>query len=80
MEVVAVANQASILALRDFPNLVNQGSITSALVDTMAKACDQHSLVVLKGLEETHENWVKLKKAQSKAEIGLFVSNSYFFD
>ena len=78
MEVVAVANQAYTSAIRDFPNLVNQGSVTSALVDTLAKACDQHSLAVLKALEESHENWVKLKKDQSNPEIGLLASNSHF--
>ena len=69
MEVAAVANRAYSKALKDFPSLLTQGSITIALVDTLAKAHDEHMLAALKGLEESHKSWVKLKRDQSNAEI-----------
>ena len=80
MEVVTVADRAYSKALKDFPSLLTQGSITVALVDTLAKAHDEHTLAVLKGLEESHKSWVKLKKDQSNAEIGLSASNSHLFN
>ena len=73
IEVVAVANRAYSKALKDFPSTV-------ALVDTLAKACDEHTLAVLKGLEESHKSWVKLKRDQFNAEVGLSASNSHLFD
>ena len=53
MEVVAVADRAYSKALKDFPRLFTLGSVTVALMDTLTKACDEHSLAVLKGLEES---------------------------
>ena len=44
------------------------------------KACDEHTLPVLKGLEESHKSWVKLKRDWSNTEIGLSASNSHLFD
>ena len=44
------------------------------------KACDEHTLAVLKGLEESHKSWVKLRGNWSNAEIGLSASNSHLFD
>ena len=80
MEVAAVANRAYSKALKDFPSFATHDSITIALVDTLVKACDEHTLAVLRGLEESHKSWVKLKKDQSNAEIGLSASNSHLFD
>ena len=56
MEVVAVADRAYSKVLKDFPRLFTLGSVTVALMDTLTKACDEHSLAVLKGLEESHQS------------------------
>ena len=44
------------------------------------KACDEHTLAVLRGLEESHESWIKLKKDWSNTGIELLASNSHLFD
>ena len=43
---MAVANRAYPKALKDFPSLATHGSVTIALVDTLAKAHDEHTLAV----------------------------------
>ena len=62
LEVTAVANKVYLRVLKDFPDLLTGGSVTVALVDTLAKAHEKHTLAVLEGLEQSHENWVQLKK------------------
>ena len=49
LEIVAVADKAYTQVLKDFPNFLTGGSVTIALVDTLAKAHEKHTLVVLKG-------------------------------
>ena len=62
LEVVAVANTAYSKVLKDFPDLLTGGSVTFPLVDTLAKAHDKHTLAVLEGIEQSHQNWIQLKK------------------
>ena len=71
LEVVAVANKTSTHVLKDFPNFLTGGSVTIALVDTLAKACEKHTLAVLEGIEQSHENWVQLKVQRSNVETQL---------
>ena len=61
LEVAAVADKAYMQVLKDFPNFLTGGSVTIALVDTLAKAHEKHTLAVLEGTEQSHENWVQLK-------------------
>ena len=64
LEVVAVANKAYTKVLRDFPDFLTGSSVAIALVDTLAKAWEKHTLAVLEGIEQLHENWVQLKVAE----------------
>ena len=61
LEVAAVADKAYMQVLKDFLNFLTGGSVTVTLVDTLVKACKKHTLAVLKGIEQSHENWVQLK-------------------
>ena len=60
LEVVAVANRA-----------YTGSSVTVALVDTLVKAHEKHTLAVLEGIEWSHENWAQLKVQRSNAETWL---------
>ena len=62
LEVVTVADRAYSKVLKDFPDLLTGGSVTFPLVDTLAKAHDKHTLAVLEGIEQSHQNWIQLKK------------------
>ena len=80
LEVVAVANKAYTQVLKDFPNFLTRGSVTIALVDTLVKAHEKHTLAVLEGIEQSHENWVQLKVQRSNAETELLAHNGQFFE
>ena len=62
LEVAAEADRAYSKVLKDFSDFLTGGSITVALVDTLAKACDKHTLAILEGIEQSHQNWIQLKK------------------
>ena len=68
-EVAAVADKAYTQVLKNFPDFLTGGSVTIALVDTLAKAGEKHTLAVLEGIEQSHENWVQLKVWRSNAEM-----------
>ena len=69
LEVVAVANRAYMEVLKSFPNFLTGSIITVALVDTLAKAHEKHTLAVLKGIEQSHGNWAQLKVQRSNVEM-----------
>ena len=79
LEVAAVANKAYRQVLKDFPNFLTRGSVTIALVDTLAKAHEKHTLAVLEGIEQSHENWVQLKVQRSNVEAQLLACNGQLF-
>ena len=58
LEVTAVADKAYTQVLKNFPDFLTGGSVTIALVDTLVKAQEKHTLAVLEGIEQSHENWV----------------------
>ena len=62
LKVVAEADTAYSKVPKDFPDFLTGGSVTVALVDTLAKACDKHTLAILEGIEQSHPNWIQLKK------------------
>ena len=62
LEVAAEADRAYSKVLKDFPDFLTGGSVTVALVDTLAKAHDKHTLAILEGIEQSHQNWIQLKK------------------
>ena len=80
LEVVAVANKAYMRVHKDFPNFLTGGSVTVALVDTLVKACEKHTLAVLEGIEQSHENWVQLKMQRSNVETQLLACNGQLFE
>ena len=80
LEVVAVADKAYMQVLKDFPNFHTGGSVTTALVDTLVKACEKHPLAVLEGIEQSHENWVQLKVQRSNAETEMLAHNGQLFE
>ena len=80
IEVASVANRAYSKVLKDFPDLLTGGSVTVALVDTLAKAHDKHTLAILEEIEQSHQNWVQLKKDRSDAEAELLANNGQLFD
>ena len=49
-------------------------------MDTLAKACDKHTLAVLEGIEQSHQNWIQLKKDRSDVEAELLANNGQLFD
>ena len=52
LEVAAVADKAYTQVLKDFPNFPHWVvSVTIALVDTLVKAHEKHTLAVLEGIE-----------------------------
>ena len=51
LEVVAVADRAYTEVLKSFPNFLSGSSITVALVDTLVKAHEKHTLAILEGIE-----------------------------
>ena len=51
LEVAAVANRAYTKVLKSFPDFLTRSSVTVALVDTLAKACEKHTLAILEGIE-----------------------------
>ena len=51
LEVVAVANRAYTEVLKSFPDFLTGSSVTVALVDTLAKAHEKHTLAILEGIE-----------------------------
>ena len=68
LEVVAVAHKAYTQVLKNFPDFLSGGIVTIALVDTLVKAPEKHTLAVLEGIEQSHENWAQLKVQRSNAE------------
>ena len=68
LEVAAVADKAYTEVLKSFPDFLTGSSVTVALVDTLVKAQEKHTLAVLEGIEQSHENWVQLKVQRSNAE------------
>ena len=68
LEVAAVADRAYTQVLKSFPDFLTGSCVTVALVDTLAKAHEKHTLAVLKGIEQSHENWAQLKVQRSNAE------------
>ena len=54
LEVVAMANMAYTQVLKKFPDFLSGGSVTIALVDTLVKAQEKHTLAVLEGIEQSH--------------------------
>ena len=68
LEVAAVDDKAYTQVLKNFPDFLTGSSVTIALVDTLAKAQEKHTLAVLEGIEQSHENWVQLKVQRSNAE------------
>ena len=69
LEVAAVADKAYTQVLQNFPDFPTGSSTTVALVDTLAKARQKHTLTVLEGIEQSHENWTQLKVQKSNAEM-----------
>ena len=69
LEVVAVADKAYTQVLKNFPDFLTGGSVTIALVDTLVKAQEKHTLAVLEGIEQSHKNWAQLKVQRSNAEM-----------
>ena len=51
LEVVAVADKAYTEVLKSFPDFLTGSSVTVALVDTLVKAQEKHTLAVLEGIE-----------------------------
>ena len=80
LEVVAVANKAYTEVLKSFPDFLTGSSVTVALVDTLAKAWEKHTLVVLEGIEWSHENWVWLKVQRSNAETWLLACTGQLYE
>ena len=80
LEVAAVADKDYTQVLKDFPNFLTRGSVTIALVDTLAKACEKHTLAVLEGIEQSHENWVQLKVQRSNVKAQLLSHNGQLFE
>ena len=80
LEVMAVADRAYTKVLRNFPNFLTGDSITVALVGTLAKAHEKHTLAILEGIEQSHQNWIQLKRDRSSAEAELLANNGQLFD
>ena len=68
LEVVAVADRAYTEVLKSFPDFLTGSSITVALVDTLVKAGEKHTLAILEGIEQSHKNWAQLKVQRSNVE------------
>ena len=79
LEVVAVADRAYTQVLKNFPDFLTGSSVTIALVDTLAKAQEKHTLAVLEGIEQSHENWVQLKVQRSNAEMQLLTCTGQLY-
>ena len=69
LEVMAMANTAYTQVLKKFPDFLSGGSVTIALVNILVKAQEKHTLAVLEGIEQSHENWVQLKVQRSNAKM-----------
>ena len=57
LEVTVVADKAYTQVLKNFPDFL-----------TVVKAQEKHTLAVLEGIEQSHENWAQLKVQRSNAE------------
>ena len=80
LEVVAVADKAYSQVLKNFPDFLTGSSVTVALVDTLVKAWEKHTLAVLEGIEQSHENWVQLKVQRSNAEMQLLTCTGQLYE
>ena len=80
LEVVAVADKAHMQVLKYFPNFLTGGGVTIAVVDTLAKAHEKHTLAVLEGIEQSHENWVQLKVQRSNVVAQLLAHNDQLIE
>ena len=58
LEVVAVADKACTEVFKSFPDFLTGSSVTVALVDTLVKAQEKHTLAGLEGIKRSHENCV----------------------
>ena len=68
LEVAAMADKAYTEVLKSFPDFLTGSSATVALVDTLVKAHEKHTLAVLEGIEQSHGNWAQFKVQRSNAE------------
>ena len=68
LEVASVADKAYTQVLKSFPDFLTRSSVTVTLVDILAKAQEKHTLAILEGIEQSHENWAQLKVQRSNAE------------
>ena len=80
LKVVAVADKAYTEVLKSFPGFLTGSSVTVALVDTLAKAQEKHTLAVLEGIEQSHENWVQLKVQRSNTETQLLACTGQLYE
>ena len=80
LEVVAVADKAYTQVLKSFPDFLTGSSVTIALVDTLVKAQEKHTLSVLEGIEQSHENWAQLKVQRSNAEMHLLTRTGQLYE
>ena len=71
LEVVAMADRAYTEVLKSFHDFLTGSSVTVALVDTLAKTHEKHTLAILEGIDQSHENWAQLKVQRSNVEIWL---------
>ena len=80
LEVAAVADKAYTQVLKSFPDFVTRSSVTVTLVDTLAKAREKHTLAILEGIEQSHENWAQLKVQRSNAETRLLTCTGQLYE
>ena len=80
LEVVAVAHKAYMEVFKSFPDFLTGSSVTVALVDTLAKPREKHTLAVLEVIEQSHENWAQLKVQRSNAEMQLLAHTGQLYE
>ena len=79
LEVVAVSDKAYTQILKSFPGFLTGSSVTVALVDTLVNAREKHTLAVLEGIEQSHENWTQLEVQRSDAETWLLACTGQLY-